>query len=60
MQKPKLIVLLTRNQVIAVFEQAKVNGAEYRGDELPESRWQWPSETWMRRRLAELQKENER
>ena len=34
-----------------VFLQSKVNGADYRGDQLPGLRWSWPSDTYLQRRL---------
>jgi hypothetical protein len=34
-----------------VFLQSKVNGAPYLGDQLPGSRWQWPKNTYLQRRL---------
>lgn len=29
-----------------VFLQSKANGCSYRGENLPDSKWQWPKDTW--------------
>jgi hypothetical protein len=34
-----------------VFLQSKVNGALYRGEQLPRLRWDWPKDTYLQRRL---------
>ena len=34
-----------------IFLQSKVNGAPYNGDELPGRNWDWPKDTYLRRRL---------
>ena len=34
-----------------VFLQSKVNGAAYIGEELPGRNWNWPKDTYLRRRL---------
>lgn len=34
-----------------VFLQSKVNGALYRGEQLPGMRWEWPKDTYLQRRL---------
>jgi len=34
-----------------VFLQSKVNGALYRGEQLPGMRWEWPKNTYLQRRL---------
>ena len=39
---------------LQVFNNSKVNGAPYLGDDLPAHRWTWPTETYMRRRLRSL------
>jgi hypothetical protein len=44
---------LRPKDVEIIFETSRANGAEYRGNELPTYKWQWPEETWMQRRLKE-------
>jgi hypothetical protein len=39
-----------------VFNQSKVNGAEYFGDRLPSHSWEWPKDTFLQKRLNELKK----
>jgi hypothetical protein len=34
-----------------IFLQSKVNGAPYNGDQLPGHNWDWPKDTYLRRRL---------
>ncbi len=36
-----------------VFLQSKANGCFYRGEELPESKWNWPKHTWFQGRLSD-------
>jgi len=33
-----------------IFSQSKVNGASYNDDELPVHNWDWPTDTYLRRR----------
>jgi hypothetical protein len=33
-----------------IFSQSKVNGASYNDDELPVYNWNWPTDTYLRRR----------
>lgn len=40
-----------------VIWQSRVNGAPYDGDKLPPYRWEWPSSTWLQRRLEQVRKE---
>jgi hypothetical protein len=35
----------------SVFLQSRVNGAPYCGEQLPLRRWNWPSNTYLQRRL---------
>jgi len=37
-----------------VFNNSKINGAEYREDRLPSRSWSWPTDTYLQRRLREL------
>ena len=39
---------------LQVFNNSKVNGAPYLGEDLPAHRWTWPTDTYMRRRLSIL------
>jgi hypothetical protein len=39
-----------------VFNQSRVNGAEYFGDQLPNNSWDWPKDTFLQKRLNELKK----
>ena len=39
-----------------VFNQSRVNGAEYFGDRLPNNSWDWPKNTFLQRRLSELKR----
>jgi hypothetical protein len=34
-----------------VFLQSKVNGAAYRGEQLPRRNWNWPTDTYFQQRL---------
>jgi hypothetical protein len=34
-----------------VFLQSKVNGAAYRGEQLPRRNWKWPRDTYLQHRL---------
>jgi hypothetical protein len=34
-----------------VFLQSKVNGAAYRGEQLPRRNWNWPTDTYLQQRL---------
>jgi hypothetical protein len=34
-----------------VFAQSRVNGGQYAGDKLPEQKWHWPADTWLKRKL---------
>jgi hypothetical protein len=36
-----------------VFSQSKANGAPYNGEQLPGRIWDWPKDTYLRRRLHE-------
>ena len=36
-----------------VFLHSKVNGALYRGEQLPGRRWDWPQDTFLQRRLKQ-------
>jgi hypothetical protein len=40
-----------------VFNQSRVNGAEYFGDQLPCNSWDWPKNTFLQKRLSELKKQ---
>jgi hypothetical protein len=35
-----------------IFANAKINGGRYDGDDLPEYKWNWPSDTWLQERRA--------
>ena len=37
-----------------VFTQSKVNGANYIGEQLPGSNWDWPKDTYLQRRLRQV------
>ncbi len=41
------------NKFVTIFEIAKVNGGEYRGENLPSNQWKWPESTWLKKRLEE-------
>jgi hypothetical protein len=36
-----------------VFSQSKVNGAPYSGEQLTSRIWDWPTDTYLQRRLRE-------
>lgn len=40
-----------------IFSQSKVNGGEYYGDLLSAQPWEWPKDTWLQRRLAQIRNE---
>ena len=39
---------------LKVFNNSKVNGAEYREDRLPSQSWLWPTDTFLQRRLRQV------
>jgi hypothetical protein len=55
----RLVLLLSRIRGVTriqsdwmnVFAQSRVNGGEYGGDKLPEQKWDWPRDTWLKRKL---------
>jgi hypothetical protein len=50
--KPDQLRFETRNSFWqSVFLQSKVNGAPYRGEQLPLRPWNWPTNTYLQRRL---------
>jgi hypothetical protein len=36
-----------------IFLQSKVNGCAYRGEDLPQRKWEWPKNTWLQERLSQ-------
>ena len=36
-----------------VFAQSKVNGGRYCEEELPESKWNWPKDTYLQQRMQD-------
>ena len=36
-----------------IFMQSKVNGAAYKGEDLPGRNWNWPKDTYFQRRLQQ-------
>lgn len=58
----RLVFLLVRtrrergpNSMATVIQCSPLaSGAAYDGESLPVQRWQWPTDTFLRRRLAEL------
>ena len=40
--------------VVSIFTQAKVNGGEYSGEDLPIHKRIWPKFTWFQRRKQEI------
>lgn len=56
-RKPKITVLLTPAFPTLAENSRVASGARYEGDELPEQRWEWPTETFLRRRLRKLRNE---
>lgn len=52
--------LLTRDRVHqdklsywqTILLQSKANGCLYRGEDLPQSNWEWPKNTWFQERLS--------
>ena len=52
MFKPKVKVEVTPlSPWQVIFLVSKANGANYKGDELPARKWDWPRETYLQRRL---------
>ncbi len=43
---------LTKYQ--SMWLSSRVNGGEYRGDDLPCFKWKWPRGTWMQKKLEAL------
>ena len=37
-----------------IFSQSKANGAPYNGEMLPGRNWDWPRDTYLRRRLQRV------
>ncbi len=37
-----------------IFLQSKANGCFYRGEDLPETNWDWPRNTWFQERLSHM------
>lgn len=35
-----------------IFLQSKANGCLYRGENLPQTNWEWPKKTWFQERLG--------
>ncbi len=35
-----------------IFSQSKANGAQYAGEMLPTSAWNWPTDTYLQRRRS--------
>jgi hypothetical protein len=35
-----------------ILLQSKANGCSYSGDDLPQSNWEWPKNTWFQERLS--------
>jgi hypothetical protein len=52
--------LLTRDHVHedklsywqTILLQSKANGCLYRGEDLPQTNWEWPKNTWFQKRLS--------
>ena len=52
--------LLTRDHVHedklsywqTILLQSKANGCLYRGEDLPQTNWEWPKNTWFQERLS--------
>ena len=40
--------------MVTVFKLSPVNGAYYDGELLPPQHWNWPSSTWLKRRMGQL------
>lgn len=37
-----------------IFIQSRVNGGPYRGDQLPQHKWEWPRGTWFQNRVCRV------
>ncbi len=35
-----------------ILLQSKANGCSYRGEDLPQTNWEWPKKTWFQERLS--------
>ncbi len=40
-----------------IFSQSKANGAQYEGEMLPTSPWNWPTDTYLQRRRSLRQRQ---
>ena len=40
--------------IVTVFKLSPVNGAHYDGERLPPQHWSWPTSTWLKRRMAQI------
>ncbi len=50
---------LNGKQIVTIFEIAKVNGAIYRGENLPSYPWMWPNSSWLKKRMETIKKDSE-
>jgi hypothetical protein len=41
----------------AIFTQSPVNHGHYADAELPQCNWQWPTRTWLQRRLEQVREQ---
>ena len=42
----------------SVFRQSRVNDGYYDEDKLPQSKWDWPRETWFQTRLDQTREQH--
>jgi hypothetical protein len=45
-----------QNFWLHVFNNSRVNGANYRGENLPPHSWSWPTDTYLQRRRQQLRR----
>lgn len=36
-----------------ILMQSKANGCSYHGEDLPQTNWRWPTNTWLQERLSQ-------
>jgi hypothetical protein len=42
-----------------IWSQSKANGCSYHGEDLPQTNWEWPKNTWFQERLSHRLKDLE-
>ena len=51
MKREEVEIPRRRSEWMEIFQLSPVNGAAYRGEELPVKHWTWPRGTYLQRKL---------